>query len=770
MNIRSLIFLLLTAVSFFFVQNYFDSKKATQTATLIQEKKEMAFRAFKKEKPLNRTDFKEITLYERASEENIFAKGINVENNFLILSNKKYPDALYTKIDDKFQKVILAAGTTPGNPALYAISSPVLALTEYSDPEMYYLLSDDEISYGKIYENKIFTSQEEAKNAIAFIKQRGQMLPVAIYSSDTNSLRPLKNYFSIRDFVKVKEVAQYDDEVNQEEYYVLENEYQQLVFSTKGGALKEINLPLKNSKNPKSLLNPVSYDQTVEKEYPENAYFPQNSHYTFKNGKKEKKETGNLGGYYPLIRRSLLDKSGKVKQKVSSKYYAYTILSDDEELENLNYTVTHFNENVIEFEAVQPFRRIKKTFSLTKEKAPYCFEVSIDIDGPSKGLYLSSGVLEVELQSGSSAPILKCRTKEMGKSSVQTLSLPENKITSHIDTDWVCNSNGFIGMIMDPLTEVKEGYFATSVTGDQVPTRLSLIGDNYPVKKFPGYLLALPLNEGKVNFRTFSGPFQKTLLNRLDQIFADASENYNPDYESAKTSKGWFTFISEPFGNFLFFLMQFFYKVTSSWGISIILLTIALRVMLYPLNSWSIRANQKIQAAAPKIKALQEKYKKDPKRLQSEMMKVYREQGGSPFAGCLPVLIQLPFLLGMFELLKSTVELRGASFIPGWINNLAAPDVLFTWNTSIPLIGNEFHLLPIITGLLMYLSQKMTMKAPSAAKGTEAEKAQKMMVLMPIFMTVIFYNMPSGLNIYFISSTLLGIIQQKVLQRKVLKK
>jgi len=770
MNARSIIFLLLTAGTFFFVQNYFDSQKESQASQLLQERSDIAKKAFNKEKPLNKSDFQEISLYEKASEDSFFTKGIQIENSYLLLSNKDYPEALYVKVNNKFQKVILGANTKANTPALYGKTTPSITLSQYSNPDMFYLLSEDGMSYGKVIEKRVFTNQEEAKNAIAFIKQQGKMLPVAVYDCKGNTLRPLKDYFSIRDFVAVGKTPQFVAQESKEEYYVLENDYQQLVFSTKGGALKEINLPLKNEKNPKSMLNPVSYDGALEKDHPENALFPQNAYYTVINGKKEKVEKGTLGGYYPLIRRSLLDKSGKVKQKVSSKYYAYTILSDDEDIENLEYTVTRFDENVIEFEATQPFRKITKTFSLTKEKAPYCFDVSINIDGPTNGLYLSSGVLEVELQSGSSAPILKCKSTEMGKTSVQTLSLPQKTVTTSINTDWICNSNGFMGMILDPITKTKEGYLASSVEGKLAPSRLSLIGENHSSDKYPGYLFALPLKEGKLDLRAFSGPFQKSLLNRLDQIFADASENYNPDYAAAKTSKGWFTFISEPFGNFLFFLMQFFYKMTSSWGISIILLTIALRVMLYPLNSWSIRANQKMQAVAPKIKAMQEKYKKDPKRLQSEMMKIYREQGGSPFAGCLPGLIQLPFLLGMFELLKNTVELRGASFIPGWINNLAAPDVLFSWTYHIPLIGNEFHLLPIITGLLMFISQKMTMKAPSTGKGTEAESAQKMMAFMPIFMTVIFYNMPSGLNIYFISSTLLGMIQQKVMQKKLAKK
>ena len=109
-----------------------------------------------------------------------------------------------------------------------------------------------------------------------------------------------------------------------------------------------------------------------------------------------------------------------------------------------------------------------------------------------------------------------------------------------------------------------------------------------------------------------------------------------------------------------------FYAVTRSWGFSIILLTIALRLMMYPLNNWSIRSSAKMQEIAPKIKAVQERYKKIRKKGQLEVMNLYRQEGINPFSGCFPILLQMPFLIGMFYLLKSTFPLRGAAFIPGW--------------------------------------------------------------------------------------------------------
>ena len=232
---------------------------------------------------------------------------------------------------------------------------------------------------------------------------------------------------------------------------------------------------------------------------------------------------------------------------------------------------------------------------------------------------------------------------------------------------------------------------------------------------------------------------------------------------------GWFAFISEPFAKFLFFLMKIFYSVVHSWGFAIILLTIALRLMLYPLNAWSIKSTVKMQKLAPKLSQLQERYKKDPKKAQVEIMGLYKEHGVNPLGGCFPLLIQMPFLIGMFDLLKSTFELRGASFIPGWIDNLAAPDVVFTWHTPIWFFGLSLHLLPILLGVAMFFQQRMSATVPKdPSKMTDQQKQQRFMGnIMTVVFTVLFYNFPSGLNIYWLSSMLLGILQQWWMTKKI---
>jgi len=553
-----------------------------------------------------------------------------------------------------------------------------------------------------------------------------------------------------------------------ESFYVLENSVQQLVFSTKGGSLAEINLPLKTGKDSASLVKELDIDRKILASSPQNARFPLHAYYTPEGLQKE----GSAGGYYPLLRRPILKPDGSEKSSISPSYYALNIVSDREDIANLNFKVAAFNDQMIRFEASKGGRKIAKTYTIS-EKGPYCFNLEISIDGDASGLWLTSGVPDVELVGGTYAPQLKYQVKVKGGADVEEMKMPKENpiIDSSINPYWISNSNGYLGLIVDPLTKIGSGYQTTRINGAEVPTRLTVIDPSYqlyPAADYPGYATLLPLASGKMDFRIFAGPFDEALLKDLDGIYDDPLTNYNPEYALAISIQGWFSFISQPFSKFLFLLMQLFYAVTSSWAASIILLTIALRVMMYPLNNWSLRSSMKMQEVAPRIKAVQEKYKNDPRKAQLEQMLIYKEAGVNPLGGCLPMLLQMPFLIGMFYMLKSSFPLRGAPFIPGWIDNLAAPDVLFSWDQHFWLIGNEFHLLPILTGVVMYIQGKIMQKLPKdPTQLTDAQKQQKMMgTMMAVVFTVMFYNFPSGLNIYYMFTTILGILQQKFMAKK----
>lgn len=555
-----------------------------------------------------------------------------------------------------------------------------------------------------------------------------------------------------------------------QKYYVIENAFQQLVFTNYGGALAEINLPFQSKENDKSVVKEIDFDREMVEKHPYNARFPQHPYFTSDStGKLIEHSEGSLGGYYPLQRRNLIENGTRPNITIAPKYYALNLVSEYPETAELIYQVKQFDDKSITFEATQGHRRITKTFSVSSEleNAPYTIDLEIKIDGESRGLWLTSGVPEVEWINGAPAPAIKYRITRAGKPEVVNTDAPKESITiSSIYPDWLCNSNGFLGMILDPLSTIDPGLKALFIPGNLVPSRLLEIDQNhdrFEAKNLPGYQMLLPLKTGggTMKFRIFAGPFSTPILKQVDAVYSNEAEGYNPDYISCQTFHGWFSFISEPFAKFLMVLMTFFYGLTGSWAFSIILLTVALRLMLYPLNAWSSKSMIAMQKVGPEVAALQEKYKKDKPKLQIEMMNLYRERGINPVSGCLPILIQMPFLIGMFDLLKSTFELRGASFIPGWIDNLAAPDVLFSWSTPIFFIGNQFHLLPILLGVVMFLQQHMMSTLPKdSSQWTDQQRQQKAMGnIMTVVFAVMFYHFPSGLNIYWLSSMLLGMLQ-----------
>lgn len=569
----------------------------------------------------------------------------------------------------------------------------------------------------------------------------------------------------------------------EEKFYVLETPYQQIVFSNYGGALAEINLPFRSKDNQESVVREIEFDREMVNSHPENAYFPSHPYHTpaSESGKEPVlHEQGTLGGYYPLLRRDLIEKSPSKNIKIKPAYYALNIVSEYPEMAEMLYEVKSFDDRSITFEANQNHRRITKKYYLgdqTHPEGPYCLNLDLQIEGDGRGLWLTTGIPEVEWISGGIAPSLKYRVTRNQKSEVEKIDLPKDSATvNSVYLDWICNSNGFLGMILDPLKEIDSGYRVQYVPGSSAPSRLMEFdqsNDRFKPENLPGYMILLPLKNsgGSLKFRFFAGPFDSEILNDVDKLYSDAATGYNPDYISCQTMHGWFTFISEPFAKFLFVLMNLFHSFTNSWALSIVLLTISLRIMLYPLNAWSTKSMVKMQQISPEVSAIQEKYKKEPKKAQIEIMNLYRERGVNPASGCIPLLIQMPFLIGMFDLLKSSFALRGAPFIPGWIDDLTAPDVLFRWKTPLFFIGTEFHLLPILLGLVMFVQQRLMATGPKDPKlMTDQQRQQRMMgSMMTIVFTVMFYNFPSGLNIYWLSSMLLGILQQWMTARKLKK-
>ena len=211
-------------------------------------------------------------------------------------------------------------------------------------------------------------------------------------------------------------------------------------------------------------------------------------------------------------------------------------------------------------------------------------------------------------------------------------------------------------------------------------------------------------------------------------------------------------------------LMIWMGRFIPNYGVVIIILSILTKLIFYRLTHKSFKAMKDMQRIQPKLKEIQEKYKGDKDRQNKEVMKLYKEAGVSPLGGCLPLLLQMPVFIALYNVLSNTIELRGAPFV-SWIRDLSTPDTLFGWHTSVPFIGNEFHLLPILMGGAMVYQSKLG--GSPTGDGVPAAQTKMMNYLMPVIFTIFFYGMPSGLVLYWLVNNVLSIIQQYFVQKEL---
>lgn len=220
-------------------------------------------------------------------------------------------------------------------------------------------------------------------------------------------------------------------------------------------------------------------------------------------------------------------------------------------------------------------------------------------------------------------------------------------------------------------------------------------------------------------------------------------------------------------------LLQMINKLVKNWGVSIIIMTILLRLVLFPLTYKSSMGTLKMQEMQPKLQALQTKHKDNPQKLQEETAKLYQESGYNPLSGCLPMIFQMMALLAMFNLFNNYFEFRGASFVPGWIDDLSIGDSVWSWNKEIPVIsgitGNCIRILPIIYLVSQLFYGKITQMGGAAA-GQSQMNMKLMTYGLPVFFSFMFYNAPSGLILFWTISNLLQMGQQIIINKVMAKK
>ncbi len=232
---------------------------------------------------------------------------------------------------------------------------------------------------------------------------------------------------------------------------------------------------------------------------------------------------------------------------------------------------------------------------------------------------------------------------------------------------------------------------------------------------------------------------------------------------------GWFPWIAIPLGT----ILHFFYYIVGNFGLAIVMLTVVVRGAMFPLGRKAAINAQKMQELQPELKRINDLYKDNMEKRAKAMQEVYAKHNFKPLAGCLPMFIQLPIFIGLYRCLSTDIALRQAPLIPGieWASNLAGPDQLINWSSWMPdflagrgtgWLGPYFNILPMVTVGLFLLQQKILMPK---ATDEQTRMTQNMMQVMTVFMGVLFFKVPSGLCIYFITSSAWSLVERQLVKR-----
>ena len=260
------------------------------------------------------------------------------------------------------------------------------------------------------------------------------------------------------------------------------------------------------------------------------------------------------------------------------------------------------------------------------------------------------------------------------------------------------------------------------------------------IEKVYNVALSLSAHQHK-NVRLYLGPLEYSRIKALG-VDLDSIMNF-----------GW-SFI-RPISKGVHYLLIKMNTYIPNYGVVLIVFSILIKILVYPLTKKSYESTQRMQAVQPQLNALKEKYKNDQKKMSQAQMALFKEHGVNPLGGCFPILLQMPLLISLFQVFRSTIELRGAPFVL-WIKDLSSPDSVVDLPFSLPIYGGHIAILPILMGITMYIQQRMM---PTQASGQQ----KYMSYFMTVFFTLLFNTFPSGLNLYYTLFNVLTIVQQKYL-------
>jgi len=320
--------------------------------------------------------------------------------------------------------------------------------------------------------------------------------------------------------------------------------------------------------------------------------------------------------------------------------------------------------------------------------------------------------------------------KEGSLDNRKTKDLAEKEVIFEPPLNWIGYENNYFIQALIPIAQ--EGYKIVPRILDSDKGLMQLVYLTDPFELSAG-------EEQTFQLRIYMGPKEIETLQKAGHDLPRALDF------------GWFTFLAKP----LLLVLRWFYKYTHNYGVAIILLTIIIKIVFWPLTHKSYKSMQVMKKIQPKIAQVREKYKDDREKLNQELMMLYRTYKVNPLGGCLPMVMQIPVFFALYRMLYGAVELRHKPFML-WINDLTAPDRLHI-GIDIPYLGG-IPVLTLLMGASMFIQQKMT---PTGGD----PRQEKLMLLMPVIFTVFFINFPSGLVLYWLVNNVLSIVQQYGINR-----
>jgi len=316
---------------------------------------------------------------------------------------------------------------------------------------------------------------------------------------------------------------------------------------------------------------------------------------------------------------------------------------------------------------------------------------------------------------------------------------------------WIGIANKYFATILVPVAGAEfntfnYGLVESSIAGNLAKPNAKALNLSFylQTKEF-----SLKAGETKqLDFLFFGGPKKTSELEALVSFGFDKLLSY-----------GWFGFISK----ILLWILQALFSLFGNYGFAIIFLTIIVKLILFPITKKGQVSMYQLQKLAPRIKALQEQYKNDKKKLGEEQLKLWKEYGVNPLSGCLPMLFQIPVFFGLYWALAQSFELRQAPFM-FWINDLSQPDQLCALPFTV-LGATQLHVLPLVMTISWFIQSLTQPKSPDP----QTRQQQKIFLFMPLVFGILFYNVPSGLTLYWFISTLLGILEQLLIKKYYFK-